>query len=236
MPRIKKTDKEKTARKKPLLPAKKKKFDWKPFIAGGIVFMLIISSFIFVINSLGPQTPPSVSGQPVDKYGPFDVYKAAEYDYYIRLNENVEWHFRVNPQDTVMVPIFPYPEDVKKALNSSKEAWMTYSPNERSRLIIAVTEIAKTAGALGLRVNQGYIRQPEKCKENATLDICSMPIIPMDFANENRTVFRFLGPEDANGTTAQVFVMGHNIIIQGGDYDQLELAADKVCLLMLNLA
>jgi hypothetical protein len=39
-----------------------------------------------------------------------------------------------------------------------------------------------------------------------------------------------------NGTLAQVFVMGHNVIIQGGDYDQLELAADKVCLLMLNLA
>ena len=221
---------------------KTRKVDLKPSLAVILMILMLASTFYYVIdyffpanNQTGPGPQPGTKTV-VAKYGPFDVYSENPKDYYIYLNPEVEWHFRTNPVDALEVPVFPDKEKIREAVKQANEVWITYAPEEDPRIIVSAMEIAKTAGALNKTVNDGFIRQPQQCMEEADLSICTKPIIPIDFAQTgNRAVFRMLGPKD-NVTGTGIFVLGNTTVIEAGTYDDMDLAADKVSLILLGIA
>ena len=209
--------------------------DWRPLIVWLAVVVLIAALGFFAFEYFFPKPVQQVQDELVGAYGPYDVYKADEHQYSMQINPEVIWTFRANPIDTVSVPEFPFKKDFKAALADVKEVWIALAPEEDVRAVVSATEIAKTLGAQRYEVHSGWLRQPVKCAADSTLPVCSEPIIPLDFANENRTVFRILGPVDKVEQPA-IYVMGNTIIIQAPDYDSLDLVAVKAVLLMLNLA
>ena len=212
--------------------------DWAPFLAWAIAVIVIaaigyIAFQYFFPAQLAPQD------ELVGTYGPYDVYKADDHDYYMQINPEVIWHFRANPLDTVSIPVFPFKKDFKAALKQDpshpKEVWIAVAPEEDVRVVVSAIEISKTLGAQRYEVHQGWLSQPAVCLNDTTNPVCSQMIVPLEFANENRTVFRILGPKD-NVDSEAIYVMGNNIVVQGTTYDGLDKAADKAVLMMLNLA
>lgn len=221
--------------KKPVI-AKKPKKDWRPLLAGGIIFIMVLSTFVVALDYLFPVKTNDQGEQPIDKFGPYDVFKAGEHDYYIKLSSDFYWHFRANPVDTLNVPVFPYRENFLNNMGKNKEMWVAFSPEEDPRVILAASEIAKTAAALNYTVQKGFTNQPKRCVDNPQDDVCTIPILGLEFANENRTVFRILGPKVDSISDTSILAIGHNIIVQGDTYDHLDIAADKASLIMLGLA
>ncbi len=205
---------------------------------GVVVALLLVGAgaYLFLDNMLpGVDARAQKSVESVGYYGPYEVFKVDDHDYYMRINPEVEWHFRANPQDTVNIPVFPYKKDVNLAVDNVSLVWIATVAEEDPRLIASATEIAKTLGAKGKTVKHGWLRVPLVCTDHPTDPDCKKVIVPLEFANENRTVFRMLGPLDDIKKNA-IYVMGNNIIVQGKDYDGLDLAATKVELIMLGLA
>lgn len=220
----------------PVTPASKPTpINWQPLFVWFMATVVIGAFIFFGIEYFFPKPAPPVQDEVVGTYGPFDIYMADEHDYYMQINPEVIWHFRANPLDTISIPVFPFKENFKAALANVNEVWIAIAPEENARIIVAAIEISKTLGAQGYTVKRGWLRQAKSCLNDTTNPICSEPIIPLDFANENRTVFRILGPVD-NIEDSAIYVIGNNIIIQAPDYDQLDRVADKAVLMMLNLA
>jgi hypothetical protein len=210
------------------------KIDWRPAFIWIIAVIVLGFLMYFAVGFFFPK-PTTSTDELVGTYGPYDVYKVDDHHYYMQINPELIWHMRANPLDTVNIPVFPFKSEFLKAMDGVNETWIVFSAEENPRVVAAAVEISKTLGARGYEVKRGWLRQPQICVTEPTEPVCYEPIIPLDFANENRTVFRILGPED-NISSAAIYAIGNNIIVQAPDYDQLDMAADKVSLMLLNLA
>jgi hypothetical protein len=211
-----------------------RKRDWRPLFMW-LIAVITIGAFMFFAFEYIFPAPETNGDELIGTYGPYDLYKADEHDYYMQINPELIWHFRANPLDTISIPVFPFKENFKEALEGADEVWITFAAEEDPRIVLAAVEISKTLGAQGYTVKRGWVRQPKICETDFENIICDEPIIPPEFANENRTVFKILGPLD-NISTPAIYVIGNNIVVQAPDYDQLDLVADKAVLIMLNLA
>lgn len=211
------------------------KIDWRPLLVWLSVVVLIATLGYFAIEHFFPAPAAEAQDELVGTYGPYEVYKKDDHQYWIQINPEVIWTFRANPLDTISIPVFPFKQDFKAALADVTEVWITRAPEEDPRVVVAAMQLATTLGAQGYTVREGLIRQPENCIGETASPLCAQPILPLEFANENRTVFRMLGPKD-NVPESAIYVMGNNIIIQAPDYDALDRVVVKAVLIMLNLA
>lgn len=223
----------------PILKEIKKKLTWTR--AGAIFFILIM-----VLSAMGAVgdffSAPAAQGSTgtatfAGRFGATDVYKVNDNDYYMRLgSEGVEWHFRANPLAAANVTTS---YEANSAINLVRlglyqsRAWLNVTgvtilinPGEESRSVISATEVALALGATRWTPDVAFTEKSEKRPDVSVLsrdDATSQSAPTMTF---------YFNP---NSTTTGVRRIGHMIVIEGVDYDSLDLAAVRVKMGLLGL-
>ncbi len=217
----------------------KKKLTWTR--AGAIFFILIM-----VLSAMGAVgdffSAPATQGSTgtatfAGRFGATDVYKVNDNDYYMKLgSEGVEWHFRANPLAAANVTTS---YEANSAINIVRlglwqsKAWLNVTgvtilinPGEESRTVISATEIAQALGATRWTPEVAFTEKSDKRSD--------VPVLSREDATAQSapTLTFYFNP---NSTETGVRRIGKMIVIEGVDYDSLDLAAVRVKIGLLGL-
>lgn len=223
----------------PILKEIRRKMTWTR--AGAIFFILIM--VFTVMGGVGdffsaPAQGSTGTATYAGRFGTIsDVYKVNDKDYYMKLgSEGIEWHFRANPLEAANVTAS---YEANSAVNIARlglyqsKAWLNVTgvtilinPNEDSRTIVSATEVAQALGAARWTPEVAFTEKSEKRSD--------VPVLSKEDATSQSapTLTFFFNP---NATSTGVRRIGQMIIIEGVDYDGLDLAAVRVKLGLLGL-
>lgn len=220
----------------PVLKEMKRKLTWTR--AGAIFFILIM--VLSAMGAVGEFFQPKQGGDIntfAGRFGTTDVYKVSDKDYYMKLgSEGVEWHFRANPLEAANVSASV---DANSAINIARlglwqsKAWLNVTgvtilinPDEDSRTIVSATEVAQALGATRWTPDVAFTEKSEKRSD--------VPVLSREDATSQSapTLTFYFNP---NSTSTGVRRIGKMIVIEGVDYEDLDLAAVRVKMGLLGL-
>lgn len=209
--------------------------------AGALFFILIM--VLSAMGAVGEFFQPKQGGGSngdsafAGRFGATDVYKVNDNDYYMKLgSEGIEWHFRANPLAAANVTTS---YEANSAINIVRlglwqsKAWLNVTgvtilinPGEESRTIISATEIAQALGATRWTPDVAFTEKSDKRPD--------VPVLSKDDATSQSapTLTFFFNP---NSTETGVRRIGKMMVIEGVDYEGLDLAAVRVKMGLLGL-
>lgn len=205
---------------------------------GAIFFILImVFSAMAVVGDFFSQKKGTSDTTHAGQLGGIDIYKVTSNDYFMKLgSEGVEWHFRANPVEAANVTVS---EEANSAIRLVRlgvwqsKAWLNVSgvtllmePDADPRVVVSATEVAQALGAARWTPAVAFTK-----KSDTRSDI---PVISIEDATSQSSeslTFYF----KTNSTSTGIRRIGKMLILEGADFDALDLAAVRAKIGLLGL-
>lgn len=206
--------------------------------AGALFFILImVFSAMAVVGDFFSQKKNADTTY-AGKLGTIDIYKVTNNDYFMKLgSEGIEWHFRANPLEAANANVS---EEANSAIRLVRlgvwqsKAWLNVSgvtlliePDADPRVVVSATEVAQALGAARWTPSVAFAKKSDERSD--------VPVISVEDATSQSSeslTFYF----KTNSTSTGIRRIGKMVILEGADFDGLDLAAVRVKIGLLGLA